>query len=282
MSVWAADGLCSEHRGRPHDPARDVLFSTGHGKGVELLIAELSQAPFQSQRSKESAVSFSSVFQSPGAHGTAVRWTPHSHAVSSWFGPFLLWESVNIHAALTAELQSPSPPTARGYWHLRQRRKSFRDANVNGEEAASAARGDSIMTCHTSFPNRRRPPHAPQTLAWIRMTWCSRCWLLIAHPKPCLPKFIHTQTHTSVTPFPIVDLGSSVSSSGEHVTIFMVCITGSRMHWMLSTVNYTTLSSHSFIQEDSSCIRARDLCNLPARVVVTIEQGSCIFSIVFS
>lgn len=82
MWVRVADGLPCQ----PHDLARDVLSSLGHVNSMELLIAELShkrQAPFQSQRSKESAVWL--FFQSPGAHSAAVRWTLHSHSLSTWF-----------------------------------------------------------------------------------------------------------------------------------------------------------------------------------------------------
>lgn len=46
---------------------------------------------------------------------------------------------------------------------------------------------------------------------------------------------------------------------------------------MLSTVNYTPLSSHSFIQEDSTCILVRDLCNFPARFIVMIGKESVYF-----
>ncbi len=49
-----------------------VLFSVGHVNSMELFIAQLSleqQAPFQSQRSKESAVWL--FFLSPGAHSAA-------------------------------------------------------------------------------------------------------------------------------------------------------------------------------------------------------------------
>lgn len=107
------------------------------------------------------------------------------------------------------------------------------------------------------------------------MFWCSRCLLWASH------RLTHTHRHTihthiSVTP---VSSKSSVSLSGEYVTVFMVCLTGSRMHWMLSTVNYTPLSSRSFIQEDSLCIPVRDLCNFPARFIVTIKQGICVFSL---
>lgn len=38
------------------------------------------------------------------------------------------------------------------------------------------------------------------------------------------------------------------------------------MHWMLSTVNYTPPSLHSFIREDSLCILASDLCNFPSKM----------------
>lgn len=67
------------------------------------------------------------------------------------------------------------------------------------------------------------------------------------------------------------------ASGWGHVTVFMLCKEGSRMHWMLSTVNHTPLSPRSFIQEDLFCILARDLCNSPARCTVMTEQGICVY-----
>lgn len=125
--------------------------------------------------------------------------------------------------------------------------------------------------------------HASPVLAWIRMSWCATfllratctlhgCWSEPAHTTACLPLFFFF--------LPIFDLWSFVRVSWQHVTVFMACFTGSQMHWMLSTVNYTPLSSRSFIQEDLICILVWDLCNSPARFTAMIEQRICIFTIV--
>lgn len=61
------------------------------------------------------------------------------------------------------------------------------------------------------------------------------------------------------------------------MTAFVACITGSGTRRMLSTVNYTPLSSRLFIQEDLLCILVRGLCNFPARFIVMIEEESVYF-----
>lgn len=43
---------------------------------------------------------------------------------------------------------------------------------------------------------------------------------------------------------------TNVAAYHKGKCVFMDCITGSRMHWMLLTVNYTPTSPHLFIQED--------------------------------
>lgn len=118
MSVWVAHGLPC----RPHDLARVVLFSLGRVNSMELIIEELShkkqQAPFQSQRSKESAVYF---FQSPEAQRLSVRRTPHSVFGACWAS----W--------------------ARGDWHLRPRWGGHAKANANNQTQSGAA---NPIQCH--------------------------------------------------------------------------------------------------------------------------------------
>lgn len=75
--------------------------------------------------------------------------------------------------------------------------------------------------------------------SYMYSTWLLQQWSC-TH-KTMLAKFINAHTHTSGTQFLIFDPWSSVSLSWVHVTVFMACITGSWMHWMLSTVNYTPL-----------------------------------------
>lgn len=75
-------------------------------------------------------------------------------------------------------------------------------------------------------------------------------WVKRHTHKTVLANFIHTQA----LHFPCLTHEVQWAYFNEHVTVFMACNTGSRMHWMLSTVNDTTLSSHSFIKEDMLCI----------------------------
>lgn len=97
-------------------------------------------------------------------------------------------------------------------------------------------------------------------------------WVKRHTHKTELSKFIHTQALN----FPCLTHEVQWAYFNEHVTAFMACITGSQMHWMLSTVNDTTLSSHSFIKEDMLCI----LWDLRASIYERIKQGIYIFSIV--
>lgn len=121
------------------------------------------------------------------------------------------------------------------------------------------------------------------------MSRCSPCFLWATYTvhvllewifthKTVLAKFIHKLQ--TLRRFPHLTCKVQRACLEDMWHVFMACITGSWMHWMLLTVNYTPLSSHSFIQEDALCILLRDLCNFPARFTMMIEQGICIFSIV--
>ncbi len=133
------------------------------------------------------------------------------------------------------------------------------------------------------FSNRCHHLHTSQVIAWFacldvqdvyheQTCKIHGCWSDATHTKN---HACQNRTHTpQALHFPFLTREVQWALSWEHVTVFMACITGSWMHWMLLTVKYTPLSSHSFIQEDSLCILVRHLCNFPARFTVMMKQGN--------
>lgn len=168
VSANVANSLRSECRCQPNDLSRDASFSVGHVNSIELLIAELShkrQAPFQSQRSKESAVWLFSL--SPGAQCVAVRWTPAQSLSQQLFGEKKerargvrsLWEQLN--ADLRAELQSFSFPesVATDTWDKDEEAEMLTHMACHRVSSVSGGGGGSICEREGSSNHQHRKCH---------------------------------------------------------------------------------------------------------------------------